>query len=75
MPNGGGTRKLNFSMFSLVLIDKITALKHAFIVFSKEKKTFFWCMFIVYTLINGIIQCIASIIESSFFIVNITGFS
>ena len=32
-----------------------------------KKMTIFWCIFIVYTFINGLIQGIASIIESSFF--------
>ena len=46
----------------------MTALEYAFIVFS-IKITFFWCMFIVFTSINGLIQGIASITESSFIII------
>ena len=45
----------------------MTALKYAFFVFSKKKVIIFWCLFIVYTLINGLIQGIALIIELSFF--------
>ena len=52
----------------------MTALEYIFIVFSK-KITIFWCMFIVYTSINGLIQGIASITELSFFIIFITTFS
>ena len=38
--------------------------------FKRKKKTIvYWCIFIAYTLINGLIECISSIIESSFFIV------
>ena len=47
--------------------DKMTVLEYAFIVFS-IKITVFWCMFIVFTSINGLIQSVASITESSFFI-------
>ena len=50
-------RKLKFSMFSQIFSDNITALKYDFIVFSKKKITIFWCIFIVYTSINGLIQC------------------
>ena len=34
-----------------------------------KKITIYWCMLIVYTRINGLIQGIASIIESLFFII------
>ena len=37
--------------------------------FFQKKLSFFLCIFTVYILINGLIQCICSIIESSFFIV------
>ena len=60
--------KLNFSMFHRFYSDKIIVLKYAFIVFS-NKIIIFWCIFIVYTSINGLIQGMASIIKSSFFIV------
>ena len=46
----------------------LTVLKYAFIIFSK-KITISWCIFIDYTLINGLVQGIASVIESSFFII------
>ena len=49
--------------------NKMTALKYVFINFS-EKIPIFWCIFIVYTLINGLIQGTTLIIESSYFIVN-----
>ena len=48
--------------------DKMTASEYALIVFS-IKITVFWCMFIIFTSINDLIQGIASITESSFFIV------
>ena len=44
----------------------MTVLEYVFIVFLK-KITVFWCMFIVYTSTNGVIQGIASVIELSFF--------
>ena len=34
-------RKLDFSMFSKIFSDKMTALEYAFIVFSKKKSPFF----------------------------------
>ena len=36
-----GIRRLNFGMFSQSLIDKMTTLKYAFIVFSKKRSPFF----------------------------------
>ena len=45
----------------------MTALGYAFIVFS-IKITIFWCIFIVFTSRNGIIQVIVSIIKFLFFI-------
>ena len=47
---------------------KSSPLEYGFIVFS-IKNTIFWCMFIVFISINGIIQGINSIIELSFFTV------
>ena len=38
------------------------ALKYLFIVFSKKQIIIFWCIFIVYTSTNGVIQGTASII-------------
>ena len=58
-----------FQIFS-ISSDKTTALKYVFIVFSTKKISIFWCIFIVYTSRNGLIQGISSIIESSFFIIS-----
>ena len=71
---GGGIRNLILVCFHRFYSDKMIALKYVFIVFFK-KNTVFWSIFIVYTLINGLIQGIASIIKLSFFIVNLGTFS
>ena len=68
---GGNIRNWILVCFHRFFSDKMTALKYVFVVFSK-KITVLWCMFIFYTSINGLIQGMASIIESSFFILNIT---
>ena len=71
---GGGIRNWILVCFHTFYSDKMIILKFVFIVFSK-KTTDFWCIFIVYALINGPIQGIVSIIELSFFIVYLGTFS
>ena len=43
--------------------------------FFQNKITIFWCIFIVYILVKGLIEGIASIMEQSFFTVNLTSFT
>ena len=43
--------------------------------FFLKKIIVFWCIFIVYASINGVIQGIGSLTESLFFIVNLGTFS
>ena len=58
--------KVNSKVLSLC----VNMLKHAYAPTHLLFFTIFWCIFIVYTLINGLIHCISSIISSSFFTSN-----
>ena len=51
---GAGIRNSILVCFHMFCSDKMIALKYAFIIFSK-KINIFWCILIVYTLINGLI--------------------
>ena len=58
---------VNSKVNSKVLSLCVNMLKHAYAPTHLLFFTIFWCIFIVYTLINGLIHCISSIISSSFF--------
>ena len=61
---------VNSKVNSKVLSLCVNMLKHAYAPTHLLFFTIFWCIFIVYTLINGLIHCISSIISSSFFTSN-----